>query len=444
MAEALTSHTVSTKRQRIADLARQHPTMALTNLAHVIDKDWLREAYRLTRKDGAVGVDRVTAAEYAAELEGNLERLLHRMRDGSYRAPPVRRVHIPKAGKHETRPIGIPTFEDKLLQRAVTMVLEAVYEQDFLDCSYGFRRSRSPHQAVEVVWKTLMSMGGGVVLEVDIQRFFEELEHVHLREILDQRIRDKGLRRMIGKWLNAGVLEDGAISHRRKGTPQGGVISPMLANIYLHEVIDTWFEREVRPRLRGRGQLVRFADDLVFIFSMSEDARRVHAVLPKRLGRFGLRLHPAKSRLVEFRPKRNGPKGPSDSSGPGTFSFLGFTHYWGKSRTGAPAVKRKTQKDRLARSLKEIHRWCRRARHWPVAEQHRTLSQKMRGHYAYFGVTGNSRALTRFAHQVARIWRSWLDRRSRRAGMTWERMRRLLQRYPLPPPRIVHSRLRPA
>lgn len=444
MAEAPTSRTVSTKLQRIAKLAREHRTMVLTNLAHYIDKQWLREAYRLTRKDGAPGIDRVTAAAYAADLEGNLERLLQRMQDGSYRAPPVRRVHIAKAGKRETRPIGIPTFEDKVLQRAVAMVLEAVYEQDFLDCSYGFRRGRSPHQAVQAVWKSLMSMRGGTVLEVDIQHFFDELDHSHLRGILDQRIRDKGLRRMIGKWLNAGVLEDGAIKRGRAGTPQGGVISPMLANIYLHEVIDVWFEREVRPRLRGRAQVVRFADDLVFMFSSPDDARRVHAVLPKRLGRFGLRLHPDKTRLIEFRPNRSEPEDPNDPPGPGTFSFLGFTHYWGKSRKGALVVKKKTQKDRLARSLRAIHRWCRRYRHRPVAEQHKALSQKMHGHYAYYGVTGNSRALAKFAHQVARIWRTWLDRRAHRAGMTWERMRKLLQRYPLPPPRIVHSQARPA
>lgn len=418
--------------------------MALSNLAHHIDKDWLREAHQRTRKSGAPGIDRVTASEYGRELEDNLDRLLLRMRDGSYRAPPVRRVYIPKPGKREKRPIGIPTFEDKILQRAVTMVLEAVYEQDFLDCSYGFRRGRSQHQAIQVVWESLMSMGGGTVLEVDIQGFFDDLDHAHLRAILDQRIRDKGLRRMIGKWLNAGVLEDGAIERGRQGTPQGGVISPMLANIFLHEVIDVWFEREVIPRMRGRAQLVRFADDLVFIFSVPEDARRVHAVLSKRLGRFGLRPHPDKTRLVEFRPARGKPKGPSNPAGPRTFSFLGFTFYWGKTRKGAPIVKHKTQKQRLARSLKAIGQWCRRARHWPIAEQHEALSRKVEGHYNYYGVTGNIRALARFYWRVKRIWRVWLDRRSARAGMTWERMQKLLQRYPLPRPRIRHPQRRPA
>jgi group II intron reverse transcriptase/maturase len=410
--------------------------MVLTNLAHHIDEAFLHEAYRRTRKDGATGIDGQTADEYAADLEGNLRRLLARMRDGSYRAPPVRRVHIPKPGSTQTRPIGIPTFEDKVLQRAVAMVLEAVYEQEFLDCSYGFRPGRSAHQALESLWTALMKMRGGWVLEVDIQNFFEDLDHGQLGLILDRRMRDFGLRRLIGKWLNAGVMEGGALARRATGTPQGGVISPLLANLYLHDVLDVWFEGEVKPRLRGTAHLVRYADDFVIAFEREEDACRVQEVLPKRLAKYGLRVHPDKTRLVPFRrPPREGRGG---DPRPGTFALLGFTHYWGRSQKGAWIVRTRTSKDRLRRSLLKIAQWCRRNRHLPIREQHAALSRKVRGHYAYFGVTGNFRALACFVEQARRLWRKWLSRRSYRANRPWDWMNLVLRRYPLPAPTIVH------
>src|SRR3954447_4323428 len=240
--------TISTRRQRIAELARQSPQAALTTLAHHIDIGWMHEAYRRTRKDGAVGVDGQTAEDYAVDLEANLRSLLDRAKSGRYQAPPVRRVHIPKGPGSETTPIGIPTFEDKILQRAVAMILETVYEQDFLDCSYGFRPGRSAHQALEALRQRLMEVRGGWVLEVDIRKFFDTLDHRHLREILSRRVRDGVLLRLIGKWLKAGVLEGGCLVHPESGSPQGGVVSPILANAYLHEVLDTWFERAVKPR----------------------------------------------------------------------------------------------------------------------------------------------------------------------------------------------------
>src|SRR4051812_40685256 len=279
---------ISTRRQRIAELARQAPQAAFTTLAHHIDIDWLHEAYRRTRKDGAVGVDGQTAESYAADLEGNLRSLLDRAKSGRYQAPPVKRVHIPKGTGSQTRPIGMPTFEDKVLQRAVAMVLEAIYEEDFLACSYGFRPGRSAHDALRDLWRELMGLGGGWVLEVDIRSFFDELDHGHLRTFLDRRVRDGVIRRTIGKWLQAGVLEEGRLKHPVTGTPQGGVVSPMLANIYLHEVVDRWFEEEVKPRLGGRAVLIRYADDLVIAFAEERDARRVEEVLLKRLARFGL------------------------------------------------------------------------------------------------------------------------------------------------------------
>src|SRR5215468_9243455 len=297
---------VSTKRQRIAELARQSPEMGFTSLAHFIDIDWLREAYRRTRKDGAVGMDGQSGEDYAVDLESNLRSLLERAKSGTYQAPPVRRVRIPKAGSAtETRPLGIPTFEDQVLQRAVVMVLEAIYEQDFKDCSYGFRPGRSAHQALESLWQQTMAMGGGWIVDVDIRKFFDTIDHGHLRELLKRRARDGVLLRLIGKWLNAGVLEDGCVTHPEAGSPQGGVVSPLLANAYLHEVLDTWFEQTVKPRLKGRAYLIRYADDAVLVFEQEGDARRVQEVLPKRFGKYGLALHPEKTRLVRFqRPGR--------------------------------------------------------------------------------------------------------------------------------------------
>jgi group II intron reverse transcriptase/maturase len=412
--------------------------MALTTLAHHIDIVWLMEAYRRTRKDGATGVDRQTAEQYAANLEGNLRSLLDRAKSGTYRAPPVRRVHIPKGSGAETRPIGIPTFEDKVLQRAVAMVLEAVYEQDFLDCSYGFRPKRSAHQALQALWVETTKMAGGWVLEVDIKKFFDTLDHGHIRAILRRRVLDGVLLRLIGKWLNAGVLEDGGITYPDAGSPQGGVVSPVIANIYLHEVLDMWFAREVKPRLLGRATLVRYADDAVLLFGREQDARKVMAMLPERFAKYGLTLHPEKTRLVEFlRPDRRASLGDDASPRAGTFDLLGFTHFWGKSRTGKWLVRRSTAKDRFRRALKRVAGWCREHRHDDLRAQQQTLAQKLRGHFGYYGITGNFEGLQRFRHEVIHAWRKWLNRRSQRARMNWERMSSLLERYALPPARIL-------
>lgn len=432
---------ISTKRKRIAELARQMPDKAMYSLSHHIDLDWMQGAYRRTRKDGAVGVDGQTADEFSANLDENLQNLLERAKSGQYRAPAVRRVHIPKGDGPKTRPIGIPTFEDKVLQRAVAMVLEPVYEQDFCDFSYGFRPGRSAHDALAALQHNLWKMGGGWVLEVDISKFFDTLDRRKLRDILRQRVTDGVVVRLVGKWLNAGVLDGGIMSHPRKGTPQGGVISPLLANIYLHEVLDTWWVRDVLPRLKGRAYLVRYADDFVIVFSDRSDARRVQDVLPRRFAKYGLTLHPDKTRLVYFRkpPRDDGPDRRGGRPGPGSFDFLGFTHYWGKSRKGRRIPKRKTAKGRFSRAIRRIHQWCRWARHQPIRDQARALGQKLRGHYQYYGITGNFRALARFYHEVRRIWRKWLCRRSQRGYLTWEAYTGLLTRHPLPLPRIAHS-----
>jgi group II intron reverse transcriptase/maturase len=432
---------VSTKLQRIAKLAREAPELAFTTLAHHLDLAWMREAYRRTRKDGATGVDGRTAEQYAERLEENLRSLLDRVKSGTYRAPPVRRVHIPKGDGAHTRPIGIPTFEDKVLQRAVAMLLGAIYEEDFASFSYGFRPGRSAHQALEALRDGIMEMSGGWVVEVDIRKFFDTVDHERFREVVRHRVRDGVVLRLIGKWLNAGVLEGLELSYPGAGTPQGGVISPLLANVFLHDVVDTWFVRDVLPRLTGRARLVRYADDIVFVFEEENDARRVFEVLPKRFGTYGLTLHPEKTRMVPFprpprRPSQKG--GDDDTARAATFDFLGFTHYWGRSRAGNTVVKRRTAKDRFSRTLRRVKEWCRAHRHDPLRAQQQGLARKLRGHYAYFGFTANYAALRRLLREGERTWRKWLSTRSRTGRYTWTCMAALLKRLPLPPPRVVH------
>lgn len=427
---------ISTKLLRIAELAMQSPRMSFTSLSHHMDLEWLKEAFRRTDKDRAPGIDGQTGRDYEENLEENLRSLLDRAKSGRYRAPAVRRVHIPKGTGKETRPLGIPTFEDKVLQRAIVMLLEPIYEQDFMDCSYGFRRGRSPHGALKTIWKQTMDMGGCWLVEVDLRKYFDTVDPHCLREIVSQRVRDGVVQRLIGKWLNAGVLEEGRLRYPEKGTPQGGVISPMLANIYLHDVLDVWFDRDVKARLKGKAFLVRYADDFVLGFEYEEDARRVMDVLPKRFEKYGLTIHPTKTRMVDFRRPRGGQKRAQGANGGGSFSFLGFTHYWGESRRGQPVVKRKTAKDRLTRALRALNQWCRANRHWKVREQHQALCRKLEGHDQYYGITGNWRALLLLRRALERVWRKWLGRRSQNGYVSWDRLKAILEHYPLPQPRV--------
>ena len=438
MAGTQSPEPISTRQLELAKRAERFPHEALLTLSHFIDLNWLREAYRRTRKDGAAGVDGQVAADYEVDLDANLLSLLERFKTGRYRAPPVKRVYIPKADGRRQRPIGIPTLEDKVLQRAVVMLLEPIYEQAFCDCSYGFRPGRSAHQALDDLWRQVMSLSTSWLIELDIESFFDRVDRALLREMVARRVGDGVIRRVIGKWLRAGVLEGAQLSYPEQGTPQGGVISPLLANIYLHEVLDQWFEEDVKPRLRGRSFLVRYADDAVLGFEREEDAERVFEVLPKRFAKYALTLHPEKTRLLPFHKP-----GPNDHPRGGSgqrrsFDFLGFTLYWGRSRKGHRVVRRKTAKDRLSRALRTVEAWCRRHRHAPVLWQHERLSLKLRGHYAYYGMTGNGRSLASFRHHVERIWRKWLRRRSN-AKLPWAQFSAFLQRSPLPRVRIVHS-----
>ncbi len=422
---------ISPGLRRVADLAKSAPNMAFGTLAQHITPDLLQEAHRRTRKTGAPGVDDQTARDYEEDLSENIRRLHERMRSGRYRAPAVKRTYIPKADGKSMRPIGIPTFEDKIVQRGVTMVLETIYEQDFLDGSYGFRPGRSAHMALSDLRGGLQKMGGGWVLDVDIKNFFGALDHAKLKDILRLRMNDGTLLRFIGKWLKAGVLEAGNMTYPTQGTPQGGVISPMLANIYLHEALDKWFEFSVKPKLRGQAFLVRYADDFAIAFSEESDARLVMGVLPRRLGHFGLEIHPEKTKLLDFRKPTMGD--------PETFDLLGFTHYWARSRKGYWVVKQKTASKSLSRALKTLTVWCRTHRHLPVREQHRSLVRKLQGHCAYYGITGNARSLALYRHQLIRSWKKWLCRRSNKHQHGWAWYRQLLLRYPIPFARAVHS-----
>lgn len=425
---------VSTKQERIALNAERNPEVSFTALAYHIDVQWLYEAYRMTRKDAAVGVDGVTADEYAKDLRVKLQDLLDRAKSGTYRAPAVRRVHIPKGKGRETRPLGIPTFEDKILQRAVKMVLEPLYEHDFRDCSYGFRPDRNPHMAIAKMREELMEMGGGWIIDVDIKKYFDTIDHAMLREIFRKRVRDGVLTRLLGKWLKAGIMDNGQLYYNQEGAPQGGVLSPLLSNIYLHEVVDVWFEDTVKPRLKGRAFMVRFADDILMGFANKEDALRVFEVLPKRFARYNLTLHPEKTRLVRFKKPRD-----EDEGKPETFDFLGFTHYWGKSRKGFPVIKHKTAKDRHARAIRNFNMWLKKNRHMDLKEQQLKLRQKLLGHYAYYGITTNYDELYKVWEAVKALWKKWLGKRSQKSYLNWKKFRYILERYPLPRPRVVHS-----
>lgn len=425
---------VKTRQEHIAGLARKYTDSPIMTLGHHMDRLWMREAFFSLKKGKATGIDGITMDDYAENLDVNLAELLELAKSGRYIPLPVKRVHIPKNEK-ETRPIGILATGDKVLEKAVTMLLEPIYENDFLDCSYGFRPHRSTHQALEEIRGKLMKMDGGWVLDVDIRKYFDSIPHAQLKEILRLRIKDTVILRLIAKWLRAGVWENGKLTKVDEGTPQGGIISPLLSNIYLHEVLDLWFEHAIKPRLKGEAHLIRYADDFVILFKRKEDALRVMEVLPKRCGKYGLEIHEQKTQLVDLRHPWESRKKPE------TFEFLGFTHYWKKTHRGGFAINRKTSSKKMRTKLMGIHQWCKKNRHKEMEWQYRKICEKLQGHYAYYGIRGNSRAIASYRYHVTRIWRYWLNRRSRkRDGMKWKRFSMILKsKFVIPPARIVHK-----
>ena len=430
MPDASTSVSMSPGLRKVAERARKEPEGKFHSLAHLVDVPSLERAYHRLRKDAAVGVDGVTKEEYGRDLQFRLPDLHARLRCQRWSHQPIRRVPIPKEpGK--TRPIGISTIEDKIVQDAVREVLETVYEQEFLDCSYGFRPKRSAHDALRALNRVVYRGEVNWIVEADIVSFFDKLVRIQLEEMLRNRVADGSLLRLVGKCLHVGVLDGEEYSEPDQGTTQGSVISPLLGNVYLHYVLDLWFEREVRPRLRGKATLLRYADDFVIGFERRDDAERVMAVLPKRMGRYGLTLHADKTRLVPFR-RPTGIRG----RGPASFDFLGFTLYWRRTRSGRWQMWCKTRRARLRRAIQSVAEYCRRHRHDPVKDQHTALTRRLQGHFNYFGVNGNSRSLANLVCATARIWYKWLRRRSQKTRLNWERYRALLRRLPLPEPRI--------
>ena len=415
-------------------LARREPEMVFTSLVHRIDLYLLKRSFRKIRKNESTGVDKVSAREYAENLEENLYNLHQRLRRGQYVATPVRRVWIDKEGGKK-RPIGITALEDKIVQKAVATILEAVYDADFYDFSHAFREGHSQHKAVTEIREACLKLNIGWIVSADITGLFDNIDHGLLRSMIKRRVNDGGILRLVGKWLKAGVMEEGNLSYPGKGTPQGGVISPVLSNIFLHYVLDDWFVIEVKPRMKGKCFIIRYADDFILGFELKSDVQRVMKVLPQRFNRYGLELHPEKTKVIPFqKPPSNG-KG----KGPGTFDFLGFTFYWSKSRKGYWVIKKKTVGKRLARFMKEQWLWCSRHRHDQIEEQFKTLSSKLRGYYNYFGVRCNYKAIEAVYEHTVKAWKFWLSRRSHKGGISWEKFESIRASFPLPKPRIVHN-----
>lgn len=417
---------------KVVDRAKRDPNAKLYSLARLVDQDALMRAFRRIRKDAAHGVDGVTKEQYGQRLEDNLQALHGRMKAKRYRHQPIRRVHIPKApGK--TRPIGISTIEDKVVQGALTEILSALYEVSFHDDSYGFRPGRSAHDALRAVDAMVYREGAKWILEADIQAFFDSLDRSKLMGMLRERVADESFLRLVGKCLHVGVLDGEEFTKPNEGTAQGSIISPVLGNIYLHHVLDEWFEHEVKPALSGKARLVRYADDFVMGFQSEKDARKVLQLLHDRMKDYGLALHPEKTRLVPIAQPTNGHPG---GKGPGTFDFLGFTVYWTRARSGRWSLRLKTRKARLRRALEALGEFCRRRRHDPLKEQHAALTRRLQGHYNYFGVNGNHRSLSFVEYKARYIWRKWLNRRSQRKRLNWERFQDFLDVFPLPRPTI--------
>jgi group II intron reverse transcriptase/maturase len=428
---------MSTKLDRLSELAKEDGKRQFFSIAHLITPEALYAAFRGLRKEASAGVDGVTHQEYEKGAVRNIQQLHQRLKDGRYQAQPLRRVYIPKEdGKR--RPISIPALEDKILQKAMVEVLNAIYEQDFLNCSYGFRPGRGPHQALDEVRRVICTRPTGWILEIDITAYFDSIVREQLMEMVEKRISDGSVLKLIRKWIKVGVIEEGRLLVSETGTGQGQTISPLLANIYLHYVLDEWFEGVVKLRLRGEAHEIRFADDAVLCFQYREDAEKVLSVLSKRFAKYGLTLHPEKTRLVEFgreaeeQAKQQGKK-------PDTFDFLGLTHICARSRRGQFTVHVQTMRKRLRRGLKAVAKWCQEHRHDPVDEQQKILNAKLPGHYQYYGRPTNYRGIRKFYRKVRHIWRTWLSRRTRGAHMTWEKYEALLRQLPLLPPRIKHS-----
>jgi RNA-directed DNA polymerase len=422
---------VLTVEMQIANRAKNYPKEALTNLHEFIDERMLHISLTQLNKTAASGVDGQTWLKYYEQCEERIPRLVSLFKSGKYQAPNIRRVYIPKEpGKY--RALGLPTVEDKVLQKAVTRVLTPVYEQIFYPSSFGFRTGKSPHQALDMLFKEVSFKKKRYIIDADMQNYFGSINHQCLREFLDQRIKDGVIRKMIDKWLKAGIMEEGAVEYPTEGTPQGGTISPLLSNVYLHYVLDEWFIEQIQPMLREGSFLIRYADDFLLGFTNIKDAMRVMKVLPERLGKYGLTLHPEKTKLIEL----EGQKGEQSR----TFDFLGFTHYMGKSLRGKPVLKRKTSSKKLKASLRRMSEWIKVNRHRMIGGIIVEVNRKLRGYYEYYGITFNSRMLNTYYEQTKRILYKWLNRRGGKRVWDWKKFNKLVNEWVcLLKPKIYHS-----
>lgn len=432
-----------TKLALLSERARRDPVFQFTSLAHLLDAGFLKECYRSLGRERACGIDGVSWKAYGEQLDDNLNNLVARMKAKRYKPLPARRVYIPK-NEHETRPLGLPALEDKIVQKGIARILEAIYEADFLACSYGFRPNRSCHQALDAVYTTITTGPINHVIEADIKGFFDNVSHDWMLKFLSVRIKDPSLLLLIRRFLKAGYCEANTVVATEQGTPQGGNLSPMLSNIFLHYVLDLWFEKKMKPHVQGQAHLVRYADDFICMVQYAGDAKSIEGALRERFAQFDLELHPDKTRTLSFGRFERENAGTQNRKA-NTFSFLGFTHYCDKTRTGAFKVGRKTSPKKFRVTCKELNNWLRMIRNfkqakewWPV------LQAKLRGHYQYYGIRGNMRAIGRFYRLAVRMTFKWLNRRSQRKSFNWERFYTYLERYPLPKPKIVQRQSIPS
>lgn len=427
---------VETKRQRIAEKARREPRFKFTSLFHLMKVELLQECFGRLKEDAAAGIDGVIKAQYAENLKENLEQLQQRLHQMKYIPQAVRRVYIPKPGSQKVRPLGIAALEDKLVQSALANILQMIYEQDFIEDSYGFRPKRSCHDALRSLNQTVANQPINHIVEADIRGFFDNVDQKHLMDFLSYRIGDTRVLRYIKRFLRAGIQEDGQYRTSEQGVPQGGSISPLLANIYLHYTLDLWFEKRFKRSCSGYARLIRYADDFVVCFQIGHDAKRFRLEMEARLNEFGLEIAPEKTKILAFGPLAQ-QKAREKGSKAETFDFLGFTHYCSRTRDGNRfRMKRKTISKRLTAKLKLMNEWLRKNRTLPTAQLMKTVIAKLRGHFAYYGVTDNSNSISCYASQVTKLLIKWLNRRGKRGCCNWDKFRLLLGRCPLPRPCI--------
>lgn len=423
---------METKLTGIAEAARMRPNEKFTSLIHLINEETIKQCHREMSRKKAAGVDEITKEEYEINLDANVKDLINRMKRQAYKPQPVRRVYIPKPGTDKKRPLGIPAYEDKLVQAVLAKILNAIYEQDFVECSFGFRPNRGCHDALKVLNEILNRREVNYVVDTDIQGFFEHVDHEWLMKFLQHRIADPNILRLIARFLKSGIIEAGIKYDTPEGTPQGGVVSPILANIYLHYTLDLWFEKRVRKACKGSAYMVRYADDSVYCFEYEEDAREFYSQIKERLKKFNLEVAEEKTKIVCLRKEENDDDEVDGTGGNSSFDFLGFTHYSSADRNGKVIIRRKTSKKKYRTSLLRCKEWIRRNRHIPTKEFMKQLKIKLQGYNRYYGVTGNRQAVSNYIDEVKRLVFKWLNRRSQRKSFDWSKFNLFLQKYPLP------------